>query len=269
MRTKLTLVVVSGLVVAAMASSTSLANRASQSKAASAASGTLNIGVVDDNPPFSFTSPKGQLEGYDIYIATQLAHALGKTPHFVRVDGAGRIAGLQTKQLDITVADLSVTPDRAQVISFSSPYLISHNVLLVKKSDSQLKTLGDMNQSGISIGTPLGATSTPQLQAEFPKAKVLVYTSISDILQALSSGHIQAIVFDDVGALTFLQQNPQDKELPGHLTGSVEKIAVGTQHGDTQTLAAVNKWINHFNSSGTNAAEFKKWFKAKLPSLKG
>src|SRR4029077_1664424 len=61
----------------------------------------VRVGVVNDNPPYSFVDSSGNLVGYDIDIINAIAHDVGATPNLVRVDAPGRISGLQTGQLDM------------------------------------------------------------------------------------------------------------------------------------------------------------------------
>jgi polar amino acid transport system substrate-binding protein len=226
----------------------------------------LRVGVVNDNPPFSAIGTSGDLEGYDIDIVNGIAADLGATPQMVKVDGPGRVSGLQTGQLDVSVADFSITNARALVISFSQPYLVIHYRLVVP-AESPLKTTDDANAASVSIATPLGGTSTDQLKAAMPQAQIQTLSSIADVKQALTSGQASAAVFDDISVATFLsQQSGKYKVLDGHLPGG-DRIGVGIPKGDPEWARWIDGWISQFNFSGQNAADFQKWFGAPLPSL--
>jgi polar amino acid transport system substrate-binding protein len=226
----------------------------------------IRVGVVNDNPPFSSVDSSGNMVGYDIDIVNGIAKDLGATPNLVRVDGPGRISGLQTGQLDMTVADFSITAARGLVISFSQPYLVIHYRLVVA-ADSSLKTLQDANQSQVSVASPRGGTSTDQLQAVLPQAQIQVLSSIADVKQALTSGQATAAVFDDTSAPLFLSQQPgKFKVLDGAFPGG-DRIGVGVPRGDAEWARWIDLWISQFNFSGQNSASFQKWFGAPLPSL--
>jgi ABC-type amino acid transport substrate-binding protein len=226
----------------------------------------IRVGVVNDNPPYSFVDNTGNLVGYDIDIINAIAQDVGATPNLIRVDAPGRISGLQTGQLDMTVANFSITPARALVIDFSQPYLVTHFRLVVA-ADSSLKTLQDANRSSVSVATPRGATSTDQLQAVLPQAQLQVLGSIADVKQALSSGQATAAVFDDTAAPAFLDSQPgKYKLLDGAFPGG-DRIGIGVPKGDPEWTRWIDLWIAQFNFSGQNAAEFQKWFHGPLPSL--
>jgi ABC-type amino acid transport substrate-binding protein len=226
----------------------------------------FKVGVVNDNPPFSAIGSSGNLEGYDIDIVNGIAADLGATPDLVKVDGPGRVSGLQTGQIDLAVADFSITNQRNLVISFSEPYLVIHYRLVVAEG-SPLKTTDDANQPSISIASPRGGTSTDQLKSALPQAQVQILSSVADVKQALTSGQATAAVFDDISVAPFLsQQGGKFKVLDGHLPGG-DRIGVGIPKGDPEWARWIDGWINQFNFSGQNAASFQKWFGAPLPSL--
>ncbi len=213
----------------------------------------IRVGVVNDNPPFSAIGASGNLEGYDIEIVNGIAADLGATPTLVKVDGPGRVSGLQTGQLDMSVADFSITNARALVISFSQPYLVIHYRLVVAEG-SPLKTTDDANMPSVSIASPLGGTSTDQLKTALPRAQIQTLSSVADI-------------FDDISVAPFLsQQSGKYKVLDGHLPGG-DRIGVGIPKGDPEWARWMDGWIGQFNFSGQNATSFQKWFGAPLPSL--
>jgi ABC-type amino acid transport substrate-binding protein len=65
--------------------------------------GTVRMAITTGAPP------NGILQGYDIDIANLLAKQLGVTIDYIKTDTAGRVAMLQTKKSDITIA--SFTPN--------------------------------------------------------------------------------------------------------------------------------------------------------------
>jgi polar amino acid transport system substrate-binding protein len=245
-----------GLVVAACGSSSS----------SGGSTHVLKVGVVDDNPPFSYLSPQGKLQGFDVTIAKGIAKSMGDTVKLVRVDGPGRVTGLQTHQLDLTVADLTVDPVRAKAVAFTTPYLVSHNILITLKGKTPLNGLADVNKAGIKLASPKGATTTQQFESEFPKAHTLEFTGIADMLGALSSGQVQGAAWDDIGVIALTKAHPEYVRVPGDLTSPAEDIAAAVPNGSTATLKAANAYLHNFVKSGQEAKAFQQWFQAPLPA---
>src|SRR3546814_16259010 len=61
-------------------------------------------------------------DGYDADVARQLAKELGVKVNIVPVTGPNRIPFLLTNKVDLLVASLAITPERAKQVQFSDPY---------------------------------------------------------------------------------------------------------------------------------------------------
>lgn len=86
--------------------------------------GELIVGVKYDSKPFGFIKD-GKLQGYDIDIAHLMAkRILGneKLIKFVEVDAQNRISKLNSGEVDMVIATMSINPKRAEVVDFSLPY---------------------------------------------------------------------------------------------------------------------------------------------------
>src|SRR5260370_28502232 len=77
----------------------------------------IDLGVA----PYGMTDDKMQPAGSDVDTAPALAKDFGLEFEHVSTTGASRIPSLQTGKADLVVSTLSITPDRAQVIDFSTP----------------------------------------------------------------------------------------------------------------------------------------------------
>jgi polar amino acid transport system substrate-binding protein len=83
--------------------------------------GKIRIAIDTAIPPFGMTDDKMQPTGSDVDLARLLAKDLGVELEIVTTTGPTRIPMLQTNKADLVVSTLSITPDRAKVIDFSSP----------------------------------------------------------------------------------------------------------------------------------------------------
>jgi ABC-type amino acid transport substrate-binding protein len=100
------------------------------------AAGVVKVATFDANPPFGSVDPKThQLVGYDVDFAQALAKSLGVKLELVATNPANRIPLLQSGKADLIVADITITPERAQVIDFR------HRILLPASSSSSRSNL--------------------------------------------------------------------------------------------------------------------------------
>lgn len=84
--------------------------------------GTIKIGMLVDFPPFGIMNTSNEPDGYDADVAKLLAKELGVKVQIVPVTGPNRIPYLQSGQVDVLVASLGITEERAKSVDFSQPY---------------------------------------------------------------------------------------------------------------------------------------------------
>jgi Na+/H+-dicarboxylate symporter len=96
------------------------------------ARGSLRVGYFSDNMPFAFFNAAGELVGFDIDMAHTLARDLDVELIFVPVTHGQMAEQLQMGYCDIVMSGMVVTPERAQVMAFSEPYMDQTVAFVVK-----------------------------------------------------------------------------------------------------------------------------------------
>jgi Na+/H+-dicarboxylate symporter len=92
--------------------------------AAIQARGRLRVGVLTDRLPYAFLNREGRLTGLDVEMAHHLAQDLGVALDFVRLeDRADLPAMLEAGAIDVVMAGVAATPERASRMLLSEPYL--------------------------------------------------------------------------------------------------------------------------------------------------
>ena len=170
---------------------------------------------------------------------------------------ANRIPLLQSGKADLIVADITITPERAQVIDFSTPYFVTGQQFLVPaKSPDKLD-----DYSKARIGAVKGTTGEQALHQRFPQSRVLSYDDIPLALTALRNGNVQAITQDSTILAGLLAEAPDKakfKILPDLL--SKEEIGVGVKKGEPALLKAVNDELVKLEKTGEAAKIYDVWF---------
>ena len=149
------------------------------------------VGTISGNPPWEFVKPDGSLDGYDIAIAKQIAQDLGAKVEFTQTNGAGRIPLLQTRKVDVIVAELDYSPERAQTVAYTRPYCTPGAQFMVLTS-SKFQKIEDLNSPDVTLGYALGGDEAKIWPTIVPKSKLQAFTSVADALQALASHRIDA-----------------------------------------------------------------------------
>lgn len=228
--------------------------------------GTLRVAVLPSLPPYSRVLPTGEPEGYDIDIAKRLAAALKIKPEFVVTDIPGRVTALQTRKVDVTIADFTRNVERSTTVAFTHPYLVTTMRMLVLDTAKQ-KAIKDMGDGeGLKIAISRGGTAEQAVPAALPKATLTRFNTQSDEMSALLSGQVDAMAEDDFYNTQAIKDRPGKlRQLEGTLARA--EIAIGLPPGDPDWLRVLNLFVEQFNASGENARLFEKWFGFQQPKI--
>ncbi len=73
------------------------------------------------------------------------------------MDFNGIIPALQTGNVDIAIAGITITEEREEIVDFSDPYYDSGLRILVRQDNGKVEEISDLE--GVKIGTKIGSTS--------------------------------------------------------------------------------------------------------------
>lgn len=208
------------------------------------------IGVRDDAPPFGFRDKDGNLIGYDIDLAKIITgNILGNENKvkFIPVTASNRIMKLNSGEVDILIATMSVTNQRQQILNFSRPYYIAGQAILVKSS-SKAESLSDFEGEKLII--VFGSTSERNLRTNVPEVKVIGYKNYKQAYKALKAGKAQGIVADDTILLGFTVNDKSVKLLPKRYSKEPYAIAFRKDEYSARLMNKVNYVIENLQSSG-------------------
>lgn len=245
-----------GAIAALMLVATSaLAGRLEEIKAR----GYVRIGVSLGGEPVGFRNAKNEPVGYDVDVATQLAAKIGVPVRFSDVSSDARISMLMSKQLDLVVANVSITPQRARVVDFSIPYNQAGLRVIVQKN-AGIKTVADLNGKRVVVGR--GTTADTFLRQSAPRA-IFIYTDTfaPDGVLLLQQKRADAGI-EDSSLLDYLaSKNEQLNTLPDLYSNS--PIGIAMAKGDPEMLKFVNGFVSDYIKSGAYAANYRKWWGTK------
>jgi ABC-type amino acid transport substrate-binding protein len=222
--------------------------------------GAIVVAVKADFPPFGYVDARGQLAGFDVDLAHEVARlALGDAGKvkLVTVTSADRIRLLRSGRVDAVMASMTITRDREQAIDFSVPYFCSGHLVLINAANESINSFRDLN--GRTVATVRGATGDEVTYVLAPRARRIMFDQNSEAVLALKRGRVEAFVQDDVLLLGFAKQDPSLKVVgwPPRLPGP---YGVGVRKGDRDLLAAVNVALARLRASGIFGKMVEKWF---------
>jgi len=223
-------------------------------------------------PPYFEDDDPSNGRGFESAVAYAIAAELGFTDSQVEWAKVPFNASYAPgdKKFDFDLNQISITPAREKVVTFSTPYYTANQAVLVSK-DSDLEDVTSLDQlQDIQIGVQIGTTSLDAVrQVIDPATEPKVFDSSNDVVTALKQGQVDAVVLDLPTAIYL-----RDAELEGSRVIGQFEAEGGDQWGalmakDSPIAACVNKAIDSLTESGRLEEITDKWMSesASAPKL--
>lgn len=208
--------------------------------------------------PFEFKGPDGKFTGFDIELWEALAQKVGVAYTFQPMDFNGIIPGLQTGNVDVGIAGMTITPERAKVVLFSDGYYTSGLKILVREDEKAIEKLEDLSGKVVAVKT---GTSSVQFMKDFGKAKELKQFPNNDgmFFELLSKG-VDAVVFDMPVVTAFANTAGKGKARVVGPLYEGQKYGIGFTQGSEELVKKVNEALAQMRKDGSYAKLYEKWF---------
>ena len=125
---------------------------------------TIVVSTDANYAPQSFLNDKGELEGFDVSVAKEVAKRLGVNVKFITPDWDLITAGKWGKRWDISIGSMTPTKERKNALLFTLPYYSSPAQFAIHKANTTIKTLADL--AGKRIGIAGETTNERYLQKD-------------------------------------------------------------------------------------------------------
>jgi ABC-type amino acid transport substrate-binding protein len=224
--------------------------------AAFGSEGVLRVGMEAAYAPYNwqataeseFTIPIENVsgayaDGYDVQIAKTVAEGLGLEPVAVKLEWDGLIEALGQGQIDVIIAGMTATPERAESIDFTEPYYVGTYGLMVQAGSPYENATSIQDFAGAAV---LGQKDT-LLDDVIDEIEGVNHLSpvptVPDQVSNLLSGACDAITFDVGNIASMTEAHP---ELVGIIfeegKGFSEEVPVniGISKGNDDVVAQMN-----------------------------
>lgn len=213
--------------------------------------GKLTVGVILSGAPFGYIDPKSQEQkGFNVDLAKALAEDLGVKLETVTVTPPNRVQFLQQGKVDILIANMQYTDDRAKVLDYvPTPYDRSGGAAVVRK-DSGLKDWTDLKGKPVCVSQ--GSNYTQPLIEQYG-AIVKGLPSQPESLLALQGGNCVAAVHVGATVGLLLQDRPdewKDYAIPFPTELVPSDSVIWLRKGEKDTQAALDSSLKKLHASG-------------------
>lgn len=175
---------------------------------------TLVIGVGEGEPGFSdIDGDEPELVGFDIDVARYVARALGWAQQEIEyrpIPRSTRAQALRSGEVDMVVSTFRITPETERVVDFAGPYLVGRQDLLVRSDNATIT--GPSSLDGRILCAVTGSPDARVLQEPrfSPDVRLRPAASLSECVDDLLAGDVDAVTSDDVVLAGYVAENPDD-----------------------------------------------------------
>lgn len=158
----------------------------------------LVVGTNAEYKPFSFMQDD-VISGFDIDVIHEVAKRIGKTVQLHDMPFDSLIPALQTGAVQVIAAGISPTPERAQRVLFTKPYLSGDQLVIVSLAHKPIENLDQLRDAkAMNVGVNEGFTADYYVSDYFNKEinppNLIRFATAIELFMALESGRIEALV---------------------------------------------------------------------------
>ena len=160
--------------------------------------GTLILGLDENFPPMGYRDESGEIVGFDIDLAKEVATRLGVELVIQPIDWAAKEMELQNKNIDVIWNGMSVTEERTANMNLSKPYLANRQIIIVPEG-SDIKTKADL--AGKKVAIQAGSSALDAVNADAATAAIIgelvEFADNNSAFLDLKAGRVDAFVVDE------------------------------------------------------------------------
>ncbi len=220
----------------------------------------LKVGTSGVAPPYTYHA-SGGLTGYDIELAKRFAAWLGADLTFKEYDYGGLITAAITGDVDCVMANLNITPERAESMPFSDVLYEEAVGIMVRGEYKPAYTSLDQLAKA-DIGIPTGTNFDQLVSKKMPDAKLHYFNNQQDMMEALMAGNIEAFPSDEPVIRYIMGFRSDLAYIPDYLdTFDFAYCFPRTPEGQ-KLCSQFNEFLAKMKKDGTLDALTNEWFSA-------
>ncbi len=222
--------------------------------------GVFVLGLDDSFPPLGFRNADGEIVGYDIDLAKEVAKRLGVDFKAQPIDWGAKEMELNTGKIDCIWNGFTMTKEREEALAFTKPYLKNAQVLVVR-NDSGVTSLKDMAGKTIALQSGSSAQEAVDGNKEFSsslKEQVLLKDNVT-ALNDLDIRGVDGVVMDSVVANYSIAATGKPFTVIDEAL-SYESYGIAFRKGSAALRDKVQSILEDMQKDGTVTAVSEKWF---------
>lgn len=224
---------------------------------------TFIVGLDDTFAPMGFKNDDGEIVGFDVELAKEVAKRLDMGVSFQNIDWDLKESELTNKNIDCIWNGYSITDKRKEQVLFSDAYL-DNKQIIITLDNSEIRSKADLAGKVVSVqknSSAFEAVSEDEaFVASLKNGTLVQFDTNNDCFMDLEAGRSDAIVVDETLARYYMKQQAKDiYEVLDEDFGK-EEYAVGFRKDDLDFANKVNKALSDMKEDGAFDQIKDRWF---------
>jgi len=215
-----------------------------------APTGKLRVGIVFAPVMSTFFVIKdeaGKPKGVTVDIGEALAKKLNLPVEFVLYPNSGQVAdAVESGAVD--VGFMPVDEQRRKRLAIGPDYVRAESTYMVTAA-SGAKSVEDVDKPGMRVIGIANTTTIRAAERTLKNTTISAVTSVDDAMAAMKEGKAEAFALGRDSLPPYVKQVPGARITDGHFQQM--GIAIATQQGKPQALAAITEFMNDAKKDGT------------------
>jgi polar amino acid transport system substrate-binding protein len=214
--------------------------------------GELHVGYFLFEPTI-VEGEDGKLQGVFIELVESIADALDAEVVYHKVDLANFVAGLHSRQYDVSIGATFATPQRAAAVAFTRPIFYAGYTGVVQRGQAaQYQRWQDIDRAGLHVAVKQGSAIDDFVREHFQNAEIVRLTG-SDLtlpLAAVSSGQADVGLMNQITVFTYLREHPELEEVLSRNPVAPTNFSWAVRQDDQRWLNYLDTCIEYYTNTG-------------------
>ena len=218
----------------------------------------LRVGTEPTFAPFEFQKEGSKsYDGFDMDLARAIGKQLGYKVEIVSMGFDALIPALNSGNIDMVAAGMSINDERKQAVTFSDQYYTSGLTILVNKDNTEVKSIKDLE--GKRIACQIGTTGEKTARS-VAGAKVTAFNTNDEAVMELKNKGVDAVINDGPVVGYYLAQGGNKTMMTVGDVMDAEQYGLAVKKGNDQLAKDINKALAELKKNGEYDKLYKTWF---------
>lgn len=220
----------------------------------------LRVGTEPTFAPFEFQKEGSKsYDGFDMDLARAIGKQMGYKVEIVSMGFDALIPALNSGNIDVVAAGMSINEERQKAVTFSEPYYTSGLIVMVNKDNNEVKSVKDLE--GKRIACQIGTTGENKSRT-VEGAKVKAFNTQDEASLELKNGGADAVIGDAPVIEYYMTKAGKDFAKTVGERMEAEPYGIAVKKG-SKLAGDLNKALAELKKSGEYDKLYTKWFGEK------